>query len=55
MEGSLNELPRILSPLGDWEEVKPNYSDIIKMAEAAGYSYDKLILKILDDALNHER
>ena len=34
----------------------PNYSDIIKMAQAAGYSYDDLILKIFEDALRyHER
>jgi len=29
----------------------PNYSDIIKMAETAGYSYEELIMNILDDAL----
>jgi len=28
----------------------PNYSDIIKMAQAAGYSYEELIYKILDSA-----
>lgn len=29
----------------------PGYSDIVKMAEAAGLSYEDLILKILEDAL----
>lgn len=31
----------------------PGYSDIIKMAQAAGYSYDEMILKIFEDALRH--
>ncbi len=31
----------------------PNYSDIIKMAQAAGYSYDEMVLRILDDAIRH--
>ncbi|AEH51563.1 D-alanine--D-alanine ligase family protein [Pseudothermotoga thermarum] len=29
----------------------PGYSDIIKMAEATGYSYDELILKIFEDGV----
>lgn len=29
----------------------PNYSDIIKMAQAAGYTYDEFILTIFEDAL----
>ncbi len=32
----------------------PNYSDIVKMAEAKGYSYKDLILKILNSSLSKE-
>lgn len=31
----------------------PGYSDIIKMAQAAGYSYDEMILRIFEDAIKH--
>lgn len=33
----------------------PGYSDIVKMAEAAGLSYEDLILKILEDVLTNSK
>lgn len=33
----------------------PNYSDIVKMAEAAGLSYEQLIMEIFNDALKNRK
>ncbi len=31
--------------------IAPNYSDIVKMAEAAGYSYDEMVLRIFEEGV----
>ena len=31
--------------------LKPVYSDLTKMADAAGMSYDELVMQILDEAI----